>query len=82
VEGFKLRQLVVSGRAIEDNESAFLPCAALLAWIAILNGWRRRRKMAKVEMPPNLMGWGIVVVVGGAVERRSNQALFTPFLVV
>ncbi len=62
---FQLRQLVASGRAIEDDEVASLPCAALLAWIAILKGWRRRQKMVEVEMPLNSMGWGMVVVVGG-----------------
>jgi hypothetical protein len=74
--GFQLRWLVASGRAIKDDESAFLPSAALLAWIAISKGRRWRRKMAEVEMPLNLMGWGMVVVVGGAEGVQSNNLCF------
>ncbi len=28
--------------------------------------------MAEVEIPPNLMSWGMVVVVGGGGGRRSS----------
>jgi hypothetical protein len=69
----------VSGRAIKDNEGAFLPCAALLAWIAILKGRRRWWNMAELEIPPNLMSWGMVVVVRGAVERQRNKLRFALF---
>jgi hypothetical protein len=78
VEGFKLRWLVASGQAIEDNEGAFLPCMALLPWIAILKGQRLRGKMAEVEMPPNLMGWGMVVVVGGGRSSGGVTELCLP----
>jgi hypothetical protein len=38
--------------------------------------------MAEVEIPPNLMSWGMVVVVGGAAERRRNELRFAFVFVV
>jgi hypothetical protein len=56
-----------------------LPCAALLAWIAISKGRRWRQNMGEVEVPPNLMSWGMVVVMGGAAERQRNELHFALF---
>ncbi len=35
--------------------------------------------MVEVEIPPNLMSWGMVVVVGGAAERRRSKLRFALF---
>jgi hypothetical protein len=36
--------------------------------------------MAEVEIPPNSMSWGMVVVVGGAAERQKKELCFALFL--
>ncbi len=42
-----------------------MPCAALLAWIAISKSWRQPQNIAEVEIPPKLMSWGMVIDGGG-----------------
>ncbi len=79
MKGFKLRRLVASGRAIKDNEGAFLLCAALLACIVISKGRRRRRNMKEVEIPPTSMSWGMVVVVGGGWWSGKEMSFVLPF---
>ncbi len=35
--------------------------------------------MAELEIPPNSMSWGMVVVVGGGNGAAEKQASFCPF---
>ncbi len=47
---FKLQRLVVSGGSIEGKRVLCKSCAALLAWVAISEGWRQRRTITEVDM--------------------------------
>ncbi len=47
---FKLQWLVMSGGSIEGERVLCMSYAALLAWVAILEGWQRRQTITEVDM--------------------------------
>ena len=79
---FKLQRLVVSGRSIEGKRVLCTFYAALLAWVAISEGWRQRRTITEVDMLLDVGREGVDGVWEGSAGWWSNWLCFALVFVV
>jgi hypothetical protein len=77
-----LQRLVVSGGSIKGEWVLGMSYAALLAWVAISEGWWRQQKITEVDMLLDAGGEGGDGVWGRMARWRSNWLCFALVFVV